>query len=123
MSLLLLGMALAATACDPFSAEDFVIRVTEVAAPDTIAAGQPLEVRFFGLIGADQCARLRDVERRTAPGLLEVRFHGRREGSMCLQMPSQLEHREVVQPPLQDPFTIRVLQPVGEPLERTVRVR
>jgi hypothetical protein len=123
LSMLLLGAVLTASACDPFTAEDFIIQVSDIAAPDSIASGQPLEVRFFGLIGADQCAQLNTVERRTAPGLLEVRFHGRREGKMCLQTPSQLEHREVIQPPLQDPFIIRVLQPVGEPLERIVRVR
>jgi hypothetical protein len=117
-----LGMGLLAAGCDPFTPEDFVIRVADVAAPESLQAGQPLQVTFFGLIGADQCARLREVERRVSATLLEVRFHGRREGSHCKQTPSQLEHQEIVQLPLQDPFTIRVLQPTGPPLERTVRI-
>jgi hypothetical protein len=33
-----------------------------------------------------------------------------------------LEHEERVLPPLQDPFTIKVLQPSGPSLERVVRI-
>jgi hypothetical protein len=119
---ILLVLGLLSAGCEPFTPEDFIVRVSDVAAPETLQPGEPLHVVFFGLIGADQCAQLREVERRVGPDLLEVRFHGRREGRTCLQTPSQLEHRETVQPPLQDPFTIRVLQPAGPPLVRTVRI-
>jgi hypothetical protein len=56
------------------------------------------------------------------PDHLEVRFHGVRRGGDCTQMPVALEHMEIVLPPLDDPFTIRVLQPGVVPLEQAVRV-
>jgi hypothetical protein len=105
--------------------DSFVIRVDSISAPAAIAPADTLTVRFFGGIGPDLCSRLVRVEKRSEPGVLEVRFHGERDegGGDCLQMVSLLDHEEKILPPLVDPFIIRVLQPEGAPLERVVGVQ
>lgn len=111
------------TGCDVLGSEHtYVIRVDSITAPTAISAGEALEVQFHGWVGSDGCSRLSEVEKRTTTRLLEVRFHGVRRGGHCTQMPVPLEHPETISPPLGDPFTIRVLQPSGVPLEQAVRV-
>jgi hypothetical protein len=103
---------------------EFVIRVTSIEAPDTIATTAPLTARFSGPIGHDQCSYLDRVEKRLTANTLELRFHGVREvGGYCLMAVAVLDHEVTVAPPVGDPFTIRVLQPDGVPLEKIVRVR
>ena len=105
--------------------DSFVIRVDSISAPDAVAPADTLTARFFGGIGPDLCSRLVRVEKRSEPGVLEVRFHGERDedGGDCLQLARFLDHEEEILPPLEDPFTIRVLQPDGAPLERVVRIQ
>lgn len=121
------GAAIAGSAaCNPFEPgpERFVVRVDSIAMPDTVGVSEVLRARVFGVLGPDLCSRLDRVERGRAAGVLELRFHGEREGDRnCLQQPALLDHVEEVPPPLQDPFTLRVLQPDGSRLERVVRVR
>jgi hypothetical protein len=117
---------LALAACNPFgpNIDEFVIRVDSISAPSTAVSTEPLTVTFHGGIGPDLCSSLKRVERTAGPRLLEVRFHGQRDarGRLCLQQPSILEHEETVAPPLEDPFTIRVLEPDGDTLEKVVRI-
>lgn len=106
------------------STDSFVIRVDSISAPAAIAPADTLTARFFGPIGPDLCSRLVRVEKRSEPGVLELRFHGERdEDGDCPQMPRFLDHEEEILPPLEDPFTIRILQPDGPALERVVRVQ
>ena len=106
------------------STDSFVIRVDSISAPASIALADTLTARFFGSVGSDGCSRLERVEKRRDEGLIELRFHGTRKGGVdCIQMPVSLDHEERIVPPLPDPFTIRVLQPDGAPLERVVGVQ
>jgi hypothetical protein len=104
---------------------EFVIRVTSIESPDTIATTAPLTARFSGPIGPDLCSYLDRVEKRLTANTLELRFHGVREvgGGDCLMAVAVLDHEVTVAPPIEDPFTIRVLQPDGVPLVKIVRVR
>jgi hypothetical protein len=113
-----------ATGCDILGSGDerFVVRVDSISAPAAVDAGTALEVQFHGWVGPNGCSSLSRVEKRAAPQLLEIRFHGVRRSGDCTQMPVPLEHTERAAPPLSDPFTIRVLQPDGASLERVVRV-
>lgn len=121
------GAAIAGSAaCNPFGpgTDRFVVHVDSITMPGAVGVSEVLRARVFGVLGPDLCSRLDRVERGSAPGVLELRFHGEREGGRnCLQQPALLDHVEEVQPPLQDPFTLRVLQPDGSRLERVVRVR
>jgi hypothetical protein len=106
------------------AATHFIIRVDSIAVPEAVAAGDTLSARIFGRVGPDQCSRVDHVERGRGPGLLTLTFHGRRvEGGDCLHMPAVLDHVEIVAPPLEDPFAIRINQPEGSVLERVVRVQ
>jgi hypothetical protein len=102
--------------------ESFVVRVDSISAPAAVDAGTALDVQFHGYVGPNGCSSLSRVEKRAAPQLLVIRFHGVRRSGNCTQMPVSLEHAERAEPPLSDPFTIRVLQPDGATLERVVRV-
>jgi hypothetical protein len=110
--------------CDSllFPTKDYTIQVDSVSAPAAIGAAETLVIGFFGTVGGNGCHRLVRVEKHLEPGGLQLRFHGERRGSDCTQMPVPLEHEERVLPPLQDPFTIEVLQPSGPSLERVVRI-
>jgi hypothetical protein len=123
LRLLVLAGSLTA-GCDilGFGDERFVVHVDSISAPAAVHAGTALEVQFHGYVGPNGCSSLSRVERRTAPQLLEIRFHGVRRSGNCTQMPVPLEHAERAEPPLSDPFTIRVLQPGGASLEQVVRV-
>jgi hypothetical protein len=112
------------TGCDILGSGDegFIVRVDSISAPAAVDAGTALEVQFHGWVGPNGCSSLSRVEKRAAPQLLEIRFHGVRRSGYCTQMPVPLEHVERAEPPLSDPFTIRVLQPGGAALEQVVRV-
>jgi hypothetical protein len=120
--LVLAGML--TTGCDilGYGDERFVVRVDSISAPAAVDAGTALAVQFHGWVGPNGCSSLSRVEKRAAPQLLEIRFHGVRRSGNCTQMPVSLDHAERVEPPLSDPLTIRVLQPGGASLERVVRV-
>lgn len=126
IGIILLTGTVAAAACNPFGIETerFTIAVDSMSAPESVAAGDTLVARFRGWIGPDLCSRLDRVERDRVPHQITFRFRGaRRVEGDCAQMPALLDHAETIAPPLEDPFTIRVLQPEGTSLEREVRVR
>lgn len=123
---LVLLSSLAGLACNVTGVrtDRFVVRVDSISAPDAIAATTPLTIRVWGVLGPDLCSRLDQVERQRSAGSIELRFRGERTGGgNCPQMPAPLRYEETILPPFEDPFTIRVLQPDGTPVEREVRVR
>jgi hypothetical protein len=124
IGVLMAGLATAFSGCDSllFPTEEFTIRVDSISAPAAIGPDDTLTVRFFGWVGSSGCSRLERVEKALGPGGMQVKFHGERSGSDCTQMPVALEHEERVPPSLQDPFTIKVVQPSGPPLEQVVRI-
>jgi hypothetical protein len=125
LNLALLLSTGSAVGCDLFGDDTslYVVRVDSVSAPLTIASDQPLEIVFHGLVGFDGCSRLSEVEKESGPGHLRVRFVAERRSGECTQMPVPLNHVETVPPPLQNPFTITVIQPSGPPLDHVVQVQ
>jgi hypothetical protein len=101
---------------------EFTVRVDSVSAPASIGPADTLVARFFGMVGSDRCSRITHVEREADSSGLVIQFHGERIERNCGQMPVFLEHEERITPPLNDPYTIRVVQPAGPPLEVLVRV-
>jgi len=103
------------------STDRFTVRVDSIELPPSVNGTEAFMVRFEGVIGPNGCSRVTDVVTQRAPDLLEVSFRGeRRSGGECLQMPAVLQHEEAVSPPYDLPFTVRVQQPDGSILERTV---
>lgn len=100
--------------------ERFVVRVDSIAIPAITTPTDTLIVHFRGGLGSDGCSRLDRVERRRVAGRLELTFHGARKNGNCIQMPAMMDHVEKIVPPLENPFTIRVTQPSGKPVEKVV---
>lgn len=123
--LFVLGLSAGCSNPTDMDTQRFLIAVDSITVPDTIAPNTTLTAHFSGRIGPNRCYRLDHVDRGRGAGIIELRFHGERkeDADNCLQMPAVLDHVEDVAPPLEDPFTIRVLQPDGTALEKVVRVR
>lgn len=102
--------------------EYFTIRVDSIVAPASIGPGESLTARFLGRIGPHGCYGLDEVRSARSPGLLLIEFRGKAVDGLCTQEPVNLDHRVDLPPPFDDPFVIRVVQPAGPPLERSVGV-
>ncbi len=121
----LLSALLLASGCGILEgdATRFIVRVDSIVAPASVGPEGPLVVRFLGMIGPNGCSRLAEVPSGRSPGLLEVQFHGELRDGVCTQEPVLLDYQQELAPPFLDPFVIRVLQPSGPPLERSVPVQ
>lgn len=117
-------LAVVAGGCDSllFPAERYTIQVDSLSAPAAIDATDTLTVQFYGEVGGSTCYRLAHVGKQVTPTGMEIRFHGERKGSGCGDAIIALEHEVRVPPPLQHPFTIKVMQPSGPPLVQVVRI-
>ena len=122
-------MALALTTlggvgCGLFGSDtrDLVIRVDSISGPSTITPNQALTVRFWGKVGPSGCYHLTEAISGRTPSLFEVRFLGEFRKAMCTLDPILLTHDVELPPPFQSPFTIRVQQPSGPPLEKIVHI-
>lgn len=122
---LLVFTTLTSGGCNLFESDkrDFVIRVDSISGPSTIGPDQALAVRFWGSIGPSGCYHLIDSPSGRAPDRFEIQFLGEFRRATCTLDPIPLMHDVELQPPFQSPFTIRVLQPSGQPLEKTVHVQ
>ena len=114
--------AILLSGCDLLSQTDhFVIRVSSIDAPSVIGPADTLKVRFIRHIGPDGCSSLYWVERHRQPASLEMKFHGAHDtDGDCTQMPTDINYREDIVPPVPIPFTIIVHQPDGSVLGRVV---
>jgi hypothetical protein len=107
---------------------DYFIGVEDVIVPEEISMGEALRVQFVGEIGPTTCHRFLDILTNASPTQLEIVLVGRYEASQrvqCRTMPQLLteEHDYVHESAMTDPFRVIFIQPSGEQVERTVRVR
>lgn len=102
--------------------ESFVVRVDSIVAPTIVKPDAPFTVTFFGLVGPNGCYSLVDVATTRTPGSLLIQFNGEKVDRVCGQEPVPLDHTLDLLPPFVDPFVIRVTQPSGPALEKSVRV-
>lgn len=102
--------------------ERFVVAVDSIVAPSTVPATAAFTVRFVGMVGPNGCYSLLEAPNARTPGLLQIQFIGEKVDRVCTQEPVALDYTLDVSPPFTNPFTIRVTQPSGPPLERTVTV-
>lgn len=117
---------LALTGCYVFGpgVDRFVIHVESISAPDSIGGDDVLVVRFQGMIGPTLCYQFERVDSEVSASRLVIQFRGtEQKGRPCFLDPAHLDHEVQLPPPLEDPFTIRVLQPSGPALEKIVRIQ
>lgn len=118
-SIALLSACTALFACD--GPEDYVIQVDniQIAAPAT-PTGQA-RITYAGMIGNSGCYQLLRVERQTLPSdTLQLRFIGRYENRNCTQMLQPLAYVDSLANTPARTVHLKVLQPGGAPLHRTV---
>lgn len=127
IALLIFAGAFAAAGCDFLGPEvdEFVIQVDSVQAPGAVSGGAPFEVRFYGFVGPDGCYSFKDfrVSRtQNAADVTVIGQHHQRSGIACADALVFLDGRPLtIEPPVSDPFTLRVRQPNGTVLTVTVR--
>ncbi|MEZ4587166.1 MAG: hypothetical protein R2909_12255 [Gemmatimonadales bacterium] len=122
-----MGLAVAAaSACGLFgpTSDDFVIAVDSIGGPLAVSAAVAFDQRLYGMVGPNGCYSLREVRMTRSPASAEVTVVGRRRnGAVCTQEPVYLGGVAVtIVPPVMDPFTLRVRQPDGSTLTKTIRV-
>jgi hypothetical protein len=127
MKRLLLCLVLGATACDlnPFgpSRKNLALYVSEISAPVSVSSGGHLTATIIVMTGG--CKKFEHfTETRTSAGLtLEARGTDNADaGTLCTTDIKYEPHTVDVAGPFVDPFSLRVLQPDGSFLVRTVRV-
>lgn len=97
---------------------DYAIFVDSVQVPEAVASNQPFTVRFFGEIGPDQCFNFNGFNTQKDPSRIDVVVLGRfLSTGQCVQGAVHLDGEPLeVQPPFENPFTVRILQPGGDSL-------
>ena len=115
-------LLLATTACSTEPAE-FAIHVDSLGVPASVAEGTAFEVRFYGPIGPDLCYRFKRFDVSRSAGEADVTVIGESASRMCPHMPAYLDGEALtISPPFEGPFTIRVHQPGGAVLTRSIEV-
>ena len=103
---------------------EFVIRVDSVQSPGAVSGGAPFTVKVFGYVGSNLCYRFKEFRVARTPGAADVTVVGwTPEGTdNCYQLVAHLGGEPlVISPPVTDPFDLRIHQPDGAVLTRTIR--
>jgi hypothetical protein len=111
-------------ACAVFDSgpREFVVQVDSVQAPGAVSGGAPFDIRFYGFVGPSGCYRFKAFRVEKTPSQADVMVLGEHEEGLCTQALVFLDGEVLtIQPFVTDPFTLRVHQPDGTVLTRTIR--
>ena len=134
LSLTLFGLAAAcSSSTGPQGTEqEFVVEVTEIEVPESLAPNDTLHIRALGVLGHHGCFSLERVESVLSPATtsrdarLELTFIGRDSSSpevLCLAINAGLDWSTLVMPPFDEPgFDVVVNQPDGQRLQVRIPV-
>lgn len=119
-ALMVAGTSLAAgcSIVTPSELVPFIIRVDSVTTVGTVSRSAPLQLRFWGPIG-NSCDGFREIVATRNGATLEVTVMGQHlTNATCADVLVSLgpDAVYVVNPPIQDPFTVRVRRPDGTAL-------
>jgi hypothetical protein len=117
--------AVTLAACDRLGLgpNQFIIKVDSISAPDTLRTTDTLRVRSWGFIGPSGCYRLDNVYKERRSNEILIQFNGLHVEETCTQALVFLDYTDKTAPPLANPFTIKVKQPDGSIMSRSVNVR
>jgi len=103
------------------------IPVDSIQVPSSLEAGQPFEIRFYGVVGTDGCHQFSRFQTVSNPDKIGVEVMGRRtagDGIACADVMVYLEGRAleftVDQP---GTYILEIRQPEGDPIRKTIRVK
>jgi hypothetical protein len=124
--MVVVGLAAAPLGCNPFAEnQSVVLLVDQIDAPATVSAGSPVTVVLTVIVGGCKTFE-RFAVVRDASGASMIAFG--RNGAIgndvsCTDNAVPESHSYRFDPPIQDPFTIRVQREGLEPLTATVQVQ
>lgn len=123
LTTIVIATLVAAAGCDLLAPKpEFTIHIDSVRAPGAVSGGAAFEVLFFGPVGPNGCHRFKSFRTNRSSSDADVTVVGQRVTGTCTQMPVYLSGEPLtIAPPVADPFTLRVHQPNGTVLTRTIR--
>ena len=111
--------------CDSLFGPDrreFVIAIDSISAPGAVSGGAPWQVLFYGPIGPNTCHSFKEFKVMRSASSADVTVIGQSVDGTCGQMPQFLDGMALtIEPPVSDPFTLRVHQPNRSVLPTLVR--
>jgi len=103
------------------------IPVDSIQVAEDIQAGEPFEIRFYGVVGTDGCHRFSRFDTEMNAAMLWVEVWGRRATGENIACPDVMVFLDgqpleltVDQP---GEYVLEIRQPEGDPLERVIRVK
>jgi hypothetical protein len=123
-----MGM-LSITSCESEKGPEYSfypIAVDSIQVDKEIQAGEPFEIRFYGVVGTDGCHQFSRFHKEMNTAMLSVELWGRRTTGENIECPDVMVFLEgralklrVDQP---GEYILEVRQPDGDPLERNIQV-
>ena len=120
------GLAVAPLGCNPFADDQSVVLLVEqIDAPATVSAGSPLTVALTVIVGGCKTFERFAVQRDAFGASMIALGRNAAIGNdmACTDNAVPESHSYQFDPPIQDPFTIRVQREGLEPLTATVQVQ
>ena len=121
----LLVLACLTTACTEPDGKEFVIRADSVITPGAWSGGAPMKAYVYARIGPSLCWHFKEFRIESDTHLARVTIIGLNEsrGRTCADAPASMNGTElVIPPPMFDPFELRIMQPDGTTLSKTIRM-
>ena len=121
-----LVIAALATACTEPDNREFIIRADSVVTPGAWSGGAPMKTYVYARVGPNSCWSFKEFRVESDTHLARVKIIGTHvdgPGVGCRAMPTSMNGTElVIQPYMLDPFELRILQPDGTTLSKTIRM-
>ena len=121
---IVLAGSLAVAGCDMLGPDtrEFVIRIDSIKAPGAVSGGAAFDVKFYGFVGPNGCYSFKEFRVEKSSSSADITVLGERTTGLCAQALVFLTGQPLtIQPPVSDPFTLRVRQPDGTILSSTIR--
>jgi hypothetical protein len=124
---ILVTACLGAAGCSLFGGySEFVIKIDSVTGPVTVPAGAPFQQLFWGPVGSNGCFYFKEfrVTRSSTGADVSVIGEEHHGGGDCATLIVYLRDEPLtLAPPVSNPFVLRVHQPDGTILTKTIQVQ
>lgn len=120
---------LSVTSCESDKGPEYSfyrIPVDSIQVDEEIQAGEPFEIRFYGVVGTDGCHQFSRFDMEMNSAMLSVELWGRRTTGEIIFCPDVMVFLEgrALELTVDQPgeYMLEVRQPDGDPLERDIQV-
>ena len=113
--------------CSAFGPDEteFIIKADSVTVPGAWPGGLAMTAKVYATVGPDLCWRFKEfrIARDTLGARVTILGAHADAAKGCRQMVAVMDGTELtLAPPLRDPFELRIVQPDGTELKRTIRM-